>query len=469
MKRLIYKTLLSLAMGTVLLTGCKKDLDLTPTDSVDDSKAFLTVEDVQKGLNAVYTRYARWNSMYVSALASDEVKFGPDNGGSGQFTFRLQYGVDNTTGGDVTNGFGDFYSMIDQANRVLPKVDVVEAARPGDEALRPLLRGQLLGLRALAHFELLQWYAKRYDPSDPLGIPIMLESNLLGRPARNTVAEVLAQIEADLTMAKALVSDATAAGYNDLVLNKISIAAIEARVAVHKGEWQKAIDLATTVINSGVKPLVTGDDFRGIWTDQNTNEILFRLRYETNTINGAIWTATGGNVIFSPSDKLTNSYDDEDIRKDAYIGDLAGKRTVNKFFVSSRGGRVVDGKAIRIAEMYLIRAEAYARLATPNITAGAADLNLLRSMRIVGYSNQTFGSATELINAVTLERFKELAFEGFRFFDLKRMGLPMQRDASDVDSPNWQTLPADNPRFALPIPQDEILANPNMVPNPGYS
>lgn len=469
MKRLINKTLLSLALGTLLLAGCKKDLDLTPTDSVDDSKAFLTVEDIQKGLNAAYSRYGRWNSMYVSALASDEVKFGPDNGGSGQFTFRLQYGVDNTTGGDVTAGFGAFYTMIDQVNRVLPKVDVVEATRPGDEALRPLLKGQLLGLRALAHFELLQWYAKRYDAADPLGIPIMTESNLLGRPARNTVAEVLTQIETDLASAKSLVADENASTFNDLVLNKITIAAIEARVALHKGEWQKAIDLATTVINSGVKPLVTGDAFRGIWTDQNTNEILFRLRYENNTINGAIWTSTGGNVIFSPSDKLTNSYDDEDIRKDAYIGEMSGKRYVNKFFVSSRGGRVVDGKAIRIAEMYLIRAEAYARLATPNIAAGAADLNLLRSKRIVGYANQTFGSANELLAAVTLERFKELAFEGFRFFDLKRMGLPMQRDASDVDSPNWQTLPADNPRFALPIPQDEILANPNMVPNPGYS
>lgn len=468
MKRLFNKIVAGLAVGMLLLTGCKKDLDLTPTDSVDETKAFLTVEDAQKGLNAVYTRYARWNSMYVAALASDEIKFGPDNGGSGQFTFRLQYGVDNTTGGDVTAGFGVFYSMIDQANRVLSRVDVVEAVRPGDEALRPLLRGQLLGLRALAHFELLQWYAKRYDPADPLGIPIMTESNLLGKPARNTVAEVLTQIETDLTAAKGLVADFTPSNYNDLVLNKISVTAIEARVALYKGEWQKAIDLTTTVINSGVKPLVTGDDFRGIWTDQNTNEILFRLRYETNTVNGAIWTSTGGNVIFSPSDKLTDSYSDQDIRKDTYIGDLSGKRTVNKFFVSSRGGRVVDGKAIRIAEMYLIRAEAYARLATPNITAGAADLNLLRSMRIVGYTNQTFASASELLNAVIQERFKELAFEGFRFFDLKRLGLPLQRNASDVDSPNWQTLPADNPRFALPIPQDEILANPNMVPNPGY-
>lgn len=469
MKRMINRIMTGCALATLLLTSCKKDLDLTPTDSVDDSKAFLTVEDVQKGLNGAYARYDRYLTAYISALASDEIKFGIDNGGTGQFTFRLQYGVDNTTGGDVLSGFSEFYTMIDQINRVLPFVDEVEATRPGDEALRPLLRGQLLALRGLAHFELLQWYSKRYDPADPLGIPIMTKSELLGKPARNTVAEVIAQIESDLATGKSLVSDVIPASFDDLVLNKISVAAIEARVALHKGEWQKAIDLTTTVINSNVKPLVSGADFAGIWTDQNQNELLFRLRYENSTLNGAIWTLTSGNVVFSPSDKLLESYDDDDVRKDTYIGDLAGKRTVNKYFVSSRGGRVVDAKVIRTAEMYLIRAEAYARLATPNLTAGAADLNFLRSKRITGYTNETFGSAAELINAVTQERFKELAFEGFRFFDLKRLGLPMQRNASDVDSPNWQTLPADNFRFTFPIPQDEIRANPNMVPNPGYS
>lgn len=469
MKNWNHKLMPVLVLMLLMVSSCKKDLDLAPTDSVDETKAFLTVEDLQKGLNAAYARYARWVTVYASALASDEVRFGPDNGGSGQFTYRLQFGTDGTTGADVIAPFNSLYTMIDQVNRVLPNIDIVLAENPGDDARRPLIRGQLLALRALGHFELIQCYSKKYDAADAMGVPLMLKSDLLGKPARNTVAEVVTQIEADLNTAKGLVSDASAGSYNSLEFNKMSVTALEARVALHKGEWQKAVDYATTVINSNVRPLVTGDDFRGIWTDQNTNETLFRLRYENNNTNGAIWTGTGGNVILSPSDKLTNMYDNADIRRNTFIGDLSGKRTVNKFFVSSRGGRIVDAKPIRTAEMYLIRAEAYARLASPNIAAGAADLNLLRTNRIAGYSNQTFGSATELINAVIDERFKELCFEGFRFFDLKRLGLPVQRNSSDVDSPNWQTLPADNFRFTFPIPQDEILANPNMVPNPGYN
>jgi hypothetical protein len=65
------------------------------------------------------------------------------------------------------------------------------------------------------------------------------------------------------------------------------------------------------------------------------------------------------------------------------------------------------------------------------------------------------------------ERFKELCFEGFRFFDLKRNNLPVQRNASDA-SPDWQTLSASSYRFVLPIPNAELLANPNMVQNSGY-
>jgi hypothetical protein len=99
--------------------------------------------------------------------------------------------------------------------------------------------------------------------------------------------------------------------------------------------------------------------------------------------------------------------------------------------------------------------------------AGAADLNALRTQRITGYVNQTFPTAADLITAVLDERFKELCFEGFRFYDLKRNNLPVQRNASDA-SPAWQTLAADSYRFVFPIPQSEINANPNMVQNTGY-
>ena len=165
---------------------------------------------------------------------------------------------------------------------------------------------------------------------------------------------------------------------------------------------------------------------------------------------------------------MFNSYDVDDVRLSAYIGDDgSGNHYVNKFFESGRGGRIVDMKACRISEMYLIRAEANARKASPDLTSATNDLNELRTNRIDFYTPASFGSASALIDAIMEERFKELAFEGFRFFDLKRNNLSVQRLSTDA-SAAWQTLDAGNFRFVLPIPNDELLANPAMVQNLGY-
>jgi starch-binding outer membrane protein, SusD/RagB family len=449
--------------------GCKKDLDLKPTDSVGEDVAFNSVTSLQKGLNTAYSDYsiARADQAFASSITSDEVKFGPDNGGTGQFGYRLQYSSDGTSGGDVTNGFFLYYSMIDQVNRVLGKIPDVAASSSAEELQKKSINGQLLALRALGHFELLQAYSKKYDPTDPLGVMVMTKSCLTCFPARSSVAAVLTQIEQDLSEAKSLMPAVTPSGYNDLALNTVSITAIQARVALYKGEWQKASDYATTVISSGVKTLATGSAFTGIWTDLNTNEVLFRSRFENSAALGGQWTNTNGSVIFSPSDKLMSSYSASDIRLNAFIGtNSSNKRYVKKFSLSSRGGSIVDLKGIRVAEMYLIRAEAKAEL--NDLSGAAADINTLRAARITGYTPVSYPDKPTAIADIFLERYKELAFEGFRFFDLKRKGIPLQRNASDVDSPLWQTMSPSDKRFVYPIPADEMLANPNMQQNPGY-
>ena len=460
-------TFLIIVIASITI-GCKKQLDLQPTDSFSDANAFLTLNDIQLGTNAAYGRYSAYaDDMYVSALVSDEGKLGLDNAGQGALTYRYQYSSDATTGGDVVSAWGDYYAMIDQINRVLPFVTTVKAT-PAEEPRRNVLQGQLLALRAIAYFDLLENYSKVYDANDPLGVPLVLKSDPLGKPARNTVGEVMTQIETDLSTAKGLLPNVTVANFSDTVMNKINIAAYQARIALYKKDYAAAITYSSEVISSGVKPLASGADFAGIWTDDNFDETLFRVRYSNSSTIGQLWTTTGGQIYIAPSDKLVASYNADDIRLETYIGTLsAGNNYVNKFFTSSRGGRVVDIKACRIAEMYLIRAEAYAKNATPDLTKGAADLNTLRAARIDGYTPETFASASDLVTAVLNERFKELCFEGFRLYDLKRNGLPVERLSSDANAA-WQTLPASSYLTVFPIPRTEINANPNMVQNSGY-
>ncbi|GAA4744870.1 RagB/SusD family nutrient uptake outer membrane protein [Flavisolibacter ginsenosidimutans] len=460
------KFLLLICGGSLALASCKKELDKQPTDSFSNTNAYQTIAQIQLGVNEAYGRYSAYaNDMYVNALVSDESKLGSGNAGQGALTYRFQYTSDATAGGDVTSAYFSYYAMIDQINTVLSYLPTVAAA-PSDEPRRNALKGQLLALRGIAHFSLLEFYSDRYD-ANKLGVPIMLQSDVFAKPKRSTMGEVMAQIEKDLSAAKDLLPSVNASTFSDTVMNQINVTGYQARIALYKRDYQSAINYATTVINSAVKPLSSGATFQDIWTDANNAETLFRRRYASSASIGSLWTTTGGLIYIAPSDKLVASYASTDIRKATYIGGSSGNYYVNKFFTSSRGGRAVDIKAMRIAEMYLIRAEAYARNTTPDLVAGAADLNALRTARITGYVNQTFGTADALVSAVMDERFKELCFEGFRFFDLKRNGLPVQRLASDANAA-WQTLTPGDYRFIMPIPGQEILANPNTVQNPGY-
>ncbi len=465
-----------LAMSSVVFTGCKKELDLLPTDSIVEANAFQSVADLQRGLNTVYARYNNYeNTMFLGSVASDEAKFGRDNGGQGQFVFRYQYNADPTTGGDAAAGWGGFYSMLEFCNRTLGKIDEVPAANSAEQAQKPIIRSQLLVLRAAAHFELLIRFSRgQYNPSD-LCVPVRTSSGeLFITPARNTSGEVMAQIEADIASALALMPAVTPANFNDVTFNRINTTALLARIALWKREWQRAADFANTVITSSVRPLAsTAAAFTGIWDDSNlSSEVLFRIKRNSPGI-GNTWLTTGNLIHFSPTDKLRAAYDaTNDIRFATYIGQSGTAWFIRKYLGSVLGGRINDVKVLRISEMHLIRAEALAELSAAagdaNFTAAAAELNLLRSRRITGYVNQNFTSRQELIDAVLNERFRELCFEGFRFWDHKRRALPITRLASDVDGTNWLTLPADNFRFAMPIPVGEIQANPNMVQNPGY-
>lgn len=411
--------------------------------------------------------------MFFAAVASDEISIGSGNAGQGQFENRFQYSQDVTTGGGATAGWGAYYSMLQQTNTFLQVADTIRKSNATDSTLVNQIKGQLLVLRAMAHFELLERYGQNVGAYNPgsLAVPVVTTPlDQFAAPRRSTAGEVIAQIESDLSNAWALLPAATTAGsFSDTSISRLTATAFHARVALHKRAWQQAIDSATRVINSNVRPLT--DDarlFAQIWQDSTVNtEVLYRIK-RNGTGVGEIWTTTTGAIYYSPSSKLRNSFAANDIRVAPYFASLTGTM-VRKFFQSALGGRRVDVKYMRTAEMYLIRAEAYAELGgAGNTTLGAADLNFLRSKRIPGYVNATFATSQALIDAVLLERFKELCFEGFRFFDLKRRGLPVDRLAGDVTSLNWQILPAGNFRFVLPIPVGELQANPNITQNPGY-
>jgi hypothetical protein len=450
----------------VASTSCKKELNLSPTDVFTEDKAFRTLDDVQAATNAVNQRMsAFYNDVKASTLLSDEAKIGAGNNGAGLLIYRYQYNSDANLSSEVVNAWGSYYSAIHQATIALGAIDKV----PGDADRKKELRGQLSALRAICHFYLLQSYSGRYNPTS-LGVPIQDNYNIAGLPKRNTMGETMTFIETELATAQSILSAATT--YSDTSINKINLAGFQAKIALYKGDYQKAIDYATTVITSGVPSLVlvSGSAYAGIWTDAAAGipyELLFRVRYGPSTAIGSIFLS--GGVDFAPSDKLLAAYGAGDARKNLFIGTVNGNRFVKKYEKSGRGNGALDLKVLRLSDIYLIRAEAYAKLSTPNITASIADLNAVRAKRITPAATSGVfpTNAGDLLTAIADERFRELCFEGNRFFDLKRNNQNVQRLATDAQ-PAWQTLDKNDYKFILPISSDEMNANPNMVQNPGY-
>jgi hypothetical protein len=467
------------SIASVSLFSCQKLLDIKETDLIAGDVALKTVENCEQATIGAYAQLGTQMTIQLNFTLSDEVKKGEFyNAGT---THEWQYNNADVGIRDNFTAITPNYSIINRANGVLQALPKSDSTRVGDITLRSRLRGECLFLRAYAHFELFRYYCANYDPNG-LAMPYNTATTL-DPQARIKMGAYFQQLNADLVAAKALVPN------NLLDLNRanvLSVAALQARVALYMRDWTNAATFATEFINT--KPLATRVLFPGIWTDGNTEELSFRIiRTTAHARMGSLFQGTSANssniaqVVWLPSDALWNSFDQtNDIRFSSYFRTeplLAAQsrpsRLVSKYRGSAGYGaateNIVNEKVFRTAEMVLIRAEARAE---QGIFTGAnsaeSDINLLRSNRINGYTNVTFASKNAAIDAIMLERFKELAYEGHRFWDLERRGLPVTRLASDAPTTAATTLPAGNFRFLLPIPLTEMNANPLMIQNPGY-
>ena len=460
MNRIVF----SLLILSLLAGSCNKQLDLSPTDNIDQSKAFQTVDDLQKGLFSVYAANNISNRLYIGSILADEAKISNENRGQGQGTFKWQF---SSGDGEQNANFQQYYNLIDQAHRILAVIDNVTANSSADELRKARIKAELVAMRGIAYYEMLTWFMPNGYDASALGVPLVLESNLTGQPPRATVGEIVAQIESDLATGRA--ETGIPAQPDDVIrLSQSAIAAYQARTALLKKDYTAAISYATESINLSGKTLASGSNFVSFWADGNEAESIWK--YRGNATPQLLWRDSNGDVFFEPSDKLKAQFNrDKDIRFSTYFTtdeSAADTAIVSKYPGSALGPQINDLKLIRLSELYLIRAEAEAQ--NNQLSEAAADINQLRFNRISGYAAISYAGKEAAVADILNERFKELCFEGFRFFDLKRNALGVDRLESDVQSTVWQSLPASSFRFALPIPQHEVFANKNIVQNPGY-
>jgi hypothetical protein len=472
MKYINKKLLLGIIISIVsVFTSCQSRLDIEPQDFITESKAFLSLADCDNNLGVAYSPLRGGGSYYpiIFDMMTEELKETvPSSLGNYRALSDWYYEADNTI---INSAWNLNYVSIMRANLVLDNVDKFASSDP---VLANSIKGQALALRAYAHFDLLRVFGQSYDRnSNALAVPIIrTQGDPTIQPARNTVKEVYDAIFQDLLQAKAFL-----ANISDIPVHRLSRRAVDAllaRVSLYAGQWSDAVTYSTQVINAGSN-LATGtgtnSGFGDIWrrdvyTTAGNNEVIWVIPY-ISTAEGALASYvinfSGGAYRHSyvPTTDLKNLYSPGDIRRTEYIATLSGVEGVRKFI--GRNGLtdgVVNHKAIRLGEIYLIRAEAQFKLG--NTTDALNDLNTLRAAR--GVANLTNVNLEANIRA---ERRRELAFEGHRWFDIRRYNQGITRN--DWGPPSIaQSLPVGSPKFVLPIPQAEMTANSKMVQNPGY-
>jgi tetratricopeptide (TPR) repeat protein len=480
----ITKTLI-LGFGLVAVAGtsCKKELTKQPYNAVSEDQAFKTATDFQNAAKGIYERIAFSQGYYggdmiiVPDLLSDNLITNANGRGTFLNTSRWLYNADNTLGLWQTG-----YSIIRSANGVLANIDngVVSGT------VKDNLKGEALALRAWVHFDIARTFAKlptnAINPTVDLGIPYVTSTDANALPAREPIADVYNKIVKDFTDALPLVSTSSSTVANGRI-NKAAVAGILAKVYLYMAKYQEAVDAATTSLNINSN-VGSSANLAGVFKDATNEGVLFKTRIldKDRITIGVNYSQTGTSGVkseFVATKDFYDMYAATDIRKSVYF-QVSPYNGVNQIHIAKYFGRAsgnantVDAKVLRVADVLLIRAEAYARLG--KLTEALADLNALKAQRYSPYVPFS-GTLAQTLDEILKERRLELAFEGDRFFDLKRLNLPVTRttvygdkaDGSGNKFPSYaQTLPVGDYRFQLPIPQTEINVNTNMKQNPNY-
>lgn len=468
-----------LALGfAFVLPACDDILDVEPEFEKDVSNTFQTLDDYEFALTGAYSRFQQ-SGYYSTAvngtgsysqlpdMMSDNVtQTGEDLANFISLTDWV-YTADNTY---IEETWRHAYSVINQANIVLRDLDRFAAEEP-ERVNR--IKGQALAIRGFVHFDILRYWGVDFDRnSTALGIPYKTSADFEEQPGRLTVKETYDRIFADLEQAEALLGDVDRpinTTTNKSRIDQLAVKAMLARINLYAKQYQDAEDFATQVIDE--VPLASRAEFPGIWTDATQAEVIWAINFNSGEGSPSqnTYFASGNRNSYAPAADLLAQYDPNvDIRYNAYFAPIGRRSSIVLSKFLGRGtarDNVVNFKVFRVAEMYLIRAEA--RALTGNTAGAVEDLNTLRAARIQNYTPVTL-AGQQLLDAIALERQKELIGEGHRWFDLKRTTRTIIREDCQVASAC--EIGPDAREWVWPIPQSELIANANIrgQQSPGY-
>lgn len=488
----IYNKVCVLLAGA-LLTACGSGyLDTVPSDKTPEESIAQTVDNLNSALNgthrAMYIQYSQTSEAGESSMNITRDMMGEDlvnsSTGNGWFISDARWISHRNENASLPYYvFYYYYRLALNANLILQNID---DATGEDETLRRGVKGEALCFRAFAHHELVQLFGKRYvagaDNTQP-GVPYRT-TPVIEPIARSTVEEVYTQIHRDLDEALTLLEGYTTDNINHFTL-KVAYG-LKARVSLVQGRWADAARYAALSIERAKADglaLQQGEELLSGFSSAGDNKewMWASLMKDDQTIyfysffSFMSWNFNSTNIRTDPkciNDRLYARLPATDIRARWWdpTGTLPGptpsfnrEKYQNRKFAVKGSTSVGDVVYMRLAEMYLIRAEALAR----NGQDGEAAQVLTEYMltRDPEFSTTLTGSA--LIEQIMTHRRVELWGEGFRFTDLKRLNLPLDREGTNhiLSVSRIMEVPAGDKRWEFLIPRREMETNPEMTQN----
>jgi starch-binding outer membrane protein, SusD/RagB family len=426
------------------LAACSSILEENPVDELPIDRAISDAEGARAALAGAYNvlqsgSYYGGDFTFFNDLIADNAVH------TGTFTsYALadanQLRADNATVYDI---WAAIYDGINRVNNILQKVPALTDL---EEAEKNQILGEAHALRGLHYHNLVKLYGD---------VPLVLEPPTSVEEAseivRSPVADVYAQIRADLSAAEGLVTETSPS-------TRVTVGAVDAlqaRVALYQGDYATAVAEADEVLSQDYTLAATYPELFPEDVPETPEDILkVTFTAQQFTLIGFYYNLDEGRGELAPSQSLIDAYDPADERLAwSILGTEEGSASGVKF-PTTIGAE--DFHIIRLAEVILIRAEALAR---QDDLAGAVDAyNLIRER--AGLTPHTLGTEVttqeEVLAAIDLERRLELAMEGDRWADLVRTG----RAVEVMGIPEFQAL--------FPIPQQEIEVAPGLTQNPGY-
>lgn len=449
--------------------GCGENLlEIEPEQNVSDDAYFQRIGDFRAAVVGVYDQMqlSDWYGRSLHLMSDIMGKDVKQAGSANRYQEFADFEGLAVSGHDYeTELWAEIYEGIAMTNMIINAE--FEAPSAVQDEYEQLI-GETHAARALAYLDLVKMYAQHYtytaDASHP-GVPIVLVSDINNFPARNTVAEVYDQVISDFTTAAGLMNQARSGPY---MFTEDAAEALLSRVYLYMEEWQQAIDAASAVIDSDRYSLVTGDAYVNQFSVGGSSEAIFELQFNdtdnpgTNCF-GCMYQASGyGDYL--PAKDLLDLIDAADIRAQMFVEDpqltgIYASMRVNKYPTATQTDNV---PVIRLSELYLNRAEAYAQLGMWE--QAQDDLNVIRQRGLATAPDVTL-EGDALIDEILLERRIELGYEGHSIHDLMRYKQDIVRVDCTGDVCN---MPYPCQYCILPIPFEELDANPNITQNAGY-